>query len=355
MKKNTKILAALTLALVIGLTGCSGNKKTRSDDYDYEEEVYAETTAATEALYMSSAAVVNDSVSFAEDYSYDMEVAEYEEAYNEAYVDGDSDSDTVSANSDERMLIRTVSITCETVSYAAFTDSIEDLVNSAGGYIEYKDSYGTGKDGDLRSAVYTIRVPAESLDSLIGAVGDGAIVTYSSESTEDVTLSYADTQALLESLRTEQETLTELLSRAENIDTIIALQNELTNVRYRIESCESRLRILENQSEYSTLNLTINEVLEEKEPEEAHVKTFSEEISEAFEEGVENTRDFFKDLVLGIVSSVFVIIAIVVAVVIILVVVLVVRKKIRKKKNAAKAAEGEDPVDNQKDEASGTK
>ena len=146
-----------------------------------------------------------------------------------------------------RLLIRTVMITAETTNYNQVAADLESRVRECGGYIEYSSMHGTGNNRDLRSGSYTVRVPADKLDSLIEAVGSSCTVTSSNENTTDVTLEYVDTKARIESLRVEYDQLLNLLAQAEDLDTIIVLQNRLTDVRYQIESAESRVRVLENQ------------------------------------------------------------------------------------------------------------
>lgn len=229
----------------------------------------------------------------------------------------------------ERMLIRNVSVSCETLNFTQLTTNIESQVAALGGYIESKSFYGTGNAGDLRTASYTIRVSSDALDQLVSQIGGAAVITGSNESTEDVTLSYTDMQARVESLRIEQETLNELLAQADSLETILVLQDELTNIRYQIESYESQMRVLENLSTFSTLTLNITEVLEETEPEEPHIKTYSEKFSEAWHDGLDDAKEWFEDLGLYIAENA---IGIGVKIILIAVAVVVVRIVIKKRK-----------------------
>ena len=68
---------------------------------------------------------------------------------------------------------------------------------------------------------------------------------------------YVDMQSHVKALRTEQNTLLELIEKADKLKDIIALQSQLTQVRYEIESYESQLRMYDNRVNYSTLNLTV--------------------------------------------------------------------------------------------------
>ena len=237
-----------------------------------------------------------------------------------------------------RLLIRTVSVTAETTNYLQVSQELENQVKAAGGYIEYSSMSGTGKDRDLRTGTYTVRVPADKLDSIISSVGNSCTVTSSNESSSDVTLEYVDTKSRVEALRVEYNQLMELLDQAQDLDTIIILQNRLTDVRYEIERSESRIRVLENQVQYATLNLTLREVLEEKEVVEAHVVTYGEKVSKQFEEMKENTVEFFQDLGLWIISIIpgLVFMAIIAAVV--LIIVFSARSKRRKRRAKALAA-----------------
>lgn len=63
-------------------------------------------------------------------------------------------------------------------------------------------------------------------------------MTYDSKTTEDVTLEYVDTESHLKALKTEEETLLALLEKAEKLSDVFEIQEELTNVRYQIESYE---------------------------------------------------------------------------------------------------------------------
>lgn len=249
-----------------------------------------------------------------------------------------------------RLLIRTVMITAETTNYNKVAADLESRVRECGGYIEYSSMHGTGNNKDLRSGSYTVRVPADKLDSLIEAVGTSCTVTSSNESTTDVTLEYVDTKARIESLRVEYDQLLTLLSQAEDLDTIIVLQNRLTDVRYQIESAESRVRVLENQVQYATLTLTLNEVLEEKEVEEPHVVTYGEKVSNQFKQTWENTVEFFQNALLGLIACIPGIVVMIVIAAVVLIIVFTARKKRRARRAKALAAKEAEKIAEKKSE-----
>lgn len=253
-----------------------------------------------------------------------------------APASGSDQSQTNVDPSKGRLLIRNVSMSAETKDFDNVRKAVEDKIKELGGYIENSNVTGTGKTGSLRTASYTIRVSADGLDALISAVGSSCTVTGSSERTTDVTLQYVDTKARLESLKIEMQQLTELLSQAKDLDTIIVLQKRITEVRYEIESAESSLRVLENQVTYSTLTLKIREVIEIKPQEEPHVPTYGEKVKETFKNSLKNVGEFFKGLFLVIVALSPVLVGAIVIAAIVLAIVFGTRKSRRAK--AAKLA-----------------
>ena len=285
--------------------------------------------------------------------------AEYEFADDAEFSAGVS-SGVVAASPDDpgvnidpakgRLLIRTVTITAETTNYTEVAASVESKVKEFGGYIEYSSMRGTGNNKDLRTGTYTVRVPADKLDALVASVGSSCTVTSSSEGTTDVTLEYVDTKARIESLRVEYDQLLALLAQAEDLDTIIVLQNRLTDVRYQIESAESRVRVLENQVLYATLTLTLNEVLEEKEVEEAHVETYGEKVSNQFKQTWEDTVKFFQNALLGLIASIPAIVVLTVIGIVVLIIVLSIRSKRRKRAAKALAAKEAEKIEEKKSE-----
>lgn len=236
-----------------------------------------------------------------------------------------------------RLLIRTVSMTAETKDIISVKNDIEAQVKALGGYIENSSMSGTGKNKDLRTINYTVRVPADQLDTLVSTVGNSCTIISSNENSSDVTLEYVDTKSRVESLRVEYDQLLKLLEQAEDLDTIIVLQNRLTEVRYQIESAESRIRVLENQVLYATLNLNVREVLEETEVVEPHIVTYDEKVMNQFEETWENTVEFFQDLLLGLISCIPGFVFLAVIAIVVLIIVFSARKKRRARIAKARA------------------
>lgn len=192
-----------------------------------------------------------------------------EKAAEESYSDDnkadvsvtDTDLENAEAGQIEtaRKLIRNMDLSLETTGFDELLTVIDRKAVEMGGYVESSTVEGGAAERN-RYAYLTVRIPSEQLEVFEELIGNSASVLSKSSYVQDVTLHYSDLEAHIASLRTEQQTLNTMLAKAENIDDIIAIQNELTSVRYQLESYESQMKVLENQVSYSTVNINISEV-----------------------------------------------------------------------------------------------
>ena len=96
----------------------------------------------------------------------------------------------------------------------------------------------------------------------MGAAGELCNVVSRSTDVADVTESYTDTEARLKTLRLQEERLLEILSKATELSDVLELESRLSDVRYQIESYEATLRNYDSRVSYSTLHITLQEVVE---------------------------------------------------------------------------------------------
>ncbi len=186
-----------------------------------------------------------------------------------------AESQSVAAN---RKLIRKLSLHAETENYTDLLTQIENRVFVCGGYIESMEA-NTRYSSSSRYANLTIRVPADKLDEFAGYVGEVSNIVYRSESSQDITTTYVDTQSRRDALKTEHDRLLELLEQANSLDEILRIENRLTEVRYQLQSIESQLRSYDNLVDYATITLNISEVEVYTKVEE---KGFWEELGDGF-------------------------------------------------------------------------
>lgn len=202
-----------------------------------------------------------------------------------------------------RKLIKNVDMSVETEEFDQLIYNVEQKVAELGGYVEQSNVYNGSYTSNYRSrsASITARIPAQKLDQFVTDVADQSNVIRKNESVEDVTLQYVDLDSHKKALQAEQESLLAMLEQAESIEDIITINEQLTDVRYRIESMESQLRTYDNKINYSTVYLDVTEV-EQYEPYVA--KSTSERISEGFMKNLRRVGDgianFFIEFVIAL-------------------------------------------------------
>lgn len=249
MKRRNMKLKCFTIILTAAmlLSGCGGSSM----------EMAADTaTTTTEAYYNS------DGGNYKSNDIYVTETAAEEAIEAEAPAAPAEGGGGVEVKKTERKLIKNVDLYVETETFDELLATVDNKTESLGGYIESSYTYNGSSyyGGGRRNASLTIRIPAEKLDEFLSTVAEVSNVTSRNERVSDVTLQYVDLESHKKTLQAEQERLLELLEQAETIEDIIALEGRLSEVRYQIESMESQLRTYDNQVDYSTVFLEIEEV-----------------------------------------------------------------------------------------------
>lgn len=236
----------------------------------------------------------------------------------------DADKGIMPIAETNRKLITTVNLDVETKDYDNFCAFISSQVNESNGYIENSEMYSY--DENSRNCNLTIRIPSANLVEFIDLISGQSNVLRKSTNENDVTLNYTDTESHKQALLVERDRLMELLEQAESLDDILSIEDRLTNVRYQLDMYESTLRTYDNQIDYSTVYLNVEEVkvLTEPTPE-----TWLERAGKGIQENIETIGLFFSELVLFVVthSPVLVLLGLIVVVL-----VLVIRKAEKKKK-----------------------
>ena len=313
-------MCVMLLAMMMGFTlsGCGTGSKS------FSESAAADTAMPQEAPE-ADFAVTEEAVEEARD------DAEAESGMTDAGA-GEAKAETVQSN---EKIIYTYNYSVETKQFDTFMQAVQSRINEYGGYLESSESHGNPEMNIRRYANMVIRIPADKMHSFLNMVKENSNVTYSSSSTENVTLSYVDMQSHIKALKTEQETLMGILERATKLEDIITIQNQLTNIRYELESYESQLRVYDNRINYSTLYLDINEV--ERETNVATELTYGQEIKQGLSDTFYNIGQGLRSFSIWFIVNLPILL---IWAAIIAVIVLIVRKflKIRAKKVARRQA-----------------
>jgi len=231
--------------------------------------------------------------------------------------------------------------TIETREFDKAVAAFKALVTQYGGYIEnssvsglpeatYLDEYGNyyRSYNPMRSAYFTVRIPADQFDAIKNSVGTVGSVISQSESAANITDSYYDVQARINSLEAQEASLLAMLEKAEDVSTMLTVTSYLSDVQYQLDNYRSQLQRMDKQVAYSTLTVTINEV-ETLTPTVKEKRTYWQQIGDGFVSTLKGIGDFFAAVFKGIIVSLPAFITVGVIVVIVLVIVF---KSIKKRK-----------------------
>lgn len=262
------------------------------------------------------------------------EVAEYEAADTAmAGAEGMEAANAmqVQENVTDRKLIREVSMEVETEQYDGLIQTVEEQVAALGGYIESSYASGGGRNGGTRYVEISARIPKEKMDAFITAVEGVSSVRNKRETVEDVTLQYVDLESHKKALQTEQNRLLELLGQAESVEDIITIESRLSEVRYQLESMESQLRTFDNKIDYSTIYLSVSEVLRLS-PADGEKLSVWERMRMGFSENLYRLGIDLQDLAIGFVINLPYLAVWLIVILVVLGIALLFRKRNRRKR-----------------------
>lgn len=304
MKKQPfKILLACILGAVLLASGCG------SDAGGKATESAASNTAKYASFDMKSEDPAEQGVMQEEDF--------------EAADGGAAPSDTAkedAANPQGEKIIYTYDYSVETKAFDTFTKKVAEKTVQLNGYVELSETTGSASAGLNRYANMTLRIPAEKMDQLLALLDSESNVTRSSRSSENVTLQYVDLESHIKALRTEQKTLLRLIEKADKLEDVIALQSQLTQVRYEIESYESSLRMYDNRIDYSTMYLSISEVERTTTVTSAQT-SFVEEVKNKFSDNLYAVGQWLRWIAIWLLSSLPILVPLALAIVAVLVII----------------------------------
>lgn len=189
----------------------------------------------------------------------DLAVPE-EEAAQEGAAEGDGEAaadDAVGSDVEvmDRQLIHTADMSVRVDDVAEASDLAKELTVEVDGYVA-RENLSTPEEGSPESTL-TLRIPNEDYESSLDALAELGDRSTLERSVEDVTEEVADVESRIESSEAALETLRGYLEEAEDVDDLLRVEGEIQERQESLESLQARLESLENQTSYSTVNLTL--------------------------------------------------------------------------------------------------
>ena len=158
-----------------------------------------------------------------------------------------------------RKIVRTTSISMIVQSPADVAEKIGALAESMGGYLERADGGGE----NATSGSLTIRVPAARFEEARAQIRKlGVKVENEQVEAQDVTRQYVDQDANLRNLRAEEAGYLEILKQAHTVKDMLAVSEQLSNVRGQIEQQQAEFNALSRQIETVAISISLRKEVE---------------------------------------------------------------------------------------------
>ncbi len=152
------------------------------------------------------------------------------------------------------LIIKNGTMTLQVAGIDAALKQATQQITTLGGYVSGSDRSG---DGDSAFASITFRIPATRWDeALAGLRGLAVKVVEEHSTTEDVTTQVVDLAARIANLQATEHALQGIMDRAREIKDVLAVQEQLTEVRGQIEQMTAEKTQLQQHAAMSTLNVS---------------------------------------------------------------------------------------------------
>jgi len=169
----------------------------------------------------------------------------------------DSAPDT-SAQILDRMVIRTAQLTLEVGDIEHALAQVRQIATNAGGFVSASDTHVDSSSGTSHMiADLTLQIRSDSTDSVISDLRALGTVTAESSGSQDVTEEYVDLDSDLRNLQATESAILQLMDRATQIQDVLSLQRELTNVRGQIERIQGRKNYLQQRTDMATISVSL--------------------------------------------------------------------------------------------------
>ncbi|CAM4509175.1 uncharacterized lipoprotein YehR (DUF1307 family) [Paenibacillus endophyticus] len=245
-KNNRLFTILLVLMLALGLlAGCSsanGNMAKSDGNGMTSSQSLADSEAASEAESLTNDAKADSAPSAN---GTDEAIA----------VGGGLSSDTSSAelNGLNQKIIYTATLNMQVEALDAAATSLRNAIHQSGGYIlQFQD---TKHEGEIGSS-YTIKVPASGFMSFIDRIEQ---IKHSSFERniggKDVSEEYVDLESRLKARQLVETRLLAMMDKAVKADDLLKFSDQLSVVQQEIERIKGRIRYLDTNVAFSTIEL----------------------------------------------------------------------------------------------------
>ncbi|WP_115863403.1 DUF4349 domain-containing protein [Halorussus litoreus] len=173
---------------------------------------------------------------------------------------GSADYGAQDGQTRQRALVRTGTVALTVDDYDATRRNLTQRTRAYGGFVsDTGEQVHTRENRSWTTGELVLRVPKENFSALLEETKRAGEVREASTGTKDVTDQLVDLGARLENLRNQRDQLRELYEEANETETVLQIQERLSEVQTEIERLEAQRESLRQRVAYSTLTVGLNE------------------------------------------------------------------------------------------------
>lgn len=207
-------------------------------------------------------------------------------------------------------VIKTINFDTTTFQYDEDKAAFESMLSNHKGVIENMQE---STQGEYRYFNATLRIASDTLDAFIEDLEEHFSTKMITMNTEDVSSQYVDLEARISNLKTREERLRDLMGEADTTESLLLIDQELTNVTYEIERLTGEKNAIDDRVDYSTVYFSLSE---RREASVQDSGDFLSNLARAFTGGFSSFIRWMQELILFLVRSLpfFILIAVVLAI-----------------------------------------
>ncbi len=278
--KNRNNLSIVTLMVLasIGMTACGA--ESASSVSQVNNGIVASSDLASIASNSSKSSITaggfgeyNTDTSGYE-YAEQEEYEEQEDSVNETSDNSYYNSDTSNIVLAEDKLVYRCSVDIETLDFDESYSALQELMSEYNCIVEsenfgddsisyfYTNYYSSDKYVSGKTDTIVIRVPSDNYKSFINDYGKLGNIVSKNQTVENITQKYYDTTSQVNGLKEQMRRLESMLEQATDIDDMIAINKEITDLQSQINSLTTQIITMDTDVAYSYITLTLKEVVE---------------------------------------------------------------------------------------------
>lgn len=191
-----------------------------------------------------------------------------------------SSANTPQKQEDNQKIIYNADLMTVAENLNSFSKDVNSKVNEYKGYIEREEIME-------QNSIISVRIPTNRFNEFIAYVESISKLKNKRISSQNITDSYVDNDSRLKNLKAQENQILEIYKKANTVEDILKVQNELYRIRGEIESLEGRKKLWDNQLEYAAITISVEKL--------QSISTKSV--------GIISINEFFKSIKSGFVNS----------------------------------------------------